>query len=350
MFNEIFDYAQAHDCSDIHLVCGDFPIVRELGQIKRLPHGEINKDTLHTWIRYILNEEQLADYIKGHDVDTSYTDPQGNRYRANIYRQRGLPVVALRLLRNKIPTIDQMGLPEILKDLAKEPRGLVLVTGPTGSGKSTTLAAMIDEINKDQSMHILTLEDPIEYLHSRKKSLINQREIHSDSMGFAQALRSALREDPDVILVGEMRDFETMQLAVTAAETGHLVLSTLHTTGAPSTIDRIIDSFPPHQQAQVRSQLSNVLKGIVSQVLIPRKDCYGRIAAHEILVMTDGISNLIRENKTHQIASSMQLGQRYGMVLLEADLARLVKQGIIDRRVAQDLANIPTLFNRLLGG
>ena len=255
----------------------------------------------------------------------------------------------MRLLRNKIPTIEQLGLPEVLRDMSKLPRGLILVTGPTGSGKSTTLAAMINEINMNQQKHIITLEDPIEYIHSPKMALINQRQIFSDSKGFAQALRSALREDPDVILVGEMRDFETMQLAITAAETGHLVLSTLHTTGAPSTIDRIIDTFPPHQQSQVRSQLAGSLKGVISQVLIPRIDQNNRIAAHEILVMNEAISNLIRENKNHQIGSSMQIGSRQGSQLLENNLAQLVNQRIISKESARELCNSETLLNRLMG-
>ena len=348
MFNSILKYARDHDCSDVHLVAGDQPIVREVGDIVRLDFEVISVAMLNSWIENLLNHEQLLAYQDGHDVDLSYTDEESFRYRLNVFTQRGKPALTMRLLNNKIPTIDEMRLPEILKDLANEPRGLVLVTGPTGSGKSTTLAAMVDEINRLQPKHIITLEDPIEYVHSQKRALINQREIHTDSKGFAQALRSSLREDPDVILVGEMRDFETMQLAITAAETGHLVLSTLHTTGAPSTIDRIIDTFPPHQQSQIRTQLAGVLKGIISQVLIPRIDIKGRIAAHEILIMNDGIANLIRENKIHQINSSMQLGQRTGNQLLEQNLALLANQKVISKDSAQDLANSSSLLSRLL--
>ena len=348
MFNSILKYARDHDCSDVHLVAGDQPIVREVGDIVRLDFEVISVPMLNSWIENLLNHEQLLAYQDGHDVDLSYTDEESFRYRLNVFTQRGKPALTMRLLNNKIPTIDEMRLPEILKDLANEPRGLVLVTGPTGSGKSTTLAAMVDEINRLQPKHIITLEDPIEYVHSQKRALINQREIHTDSKGFAQALRSSLREDPDVILVGEMRDFETMQLVITAAETGHLVLSTLHTTGAPSTIDRIIDTFPPHQQSQIRTQLAGVLKGIISQVLIPRIDIKGRIAAHEILIMNDGIANLIRENKIHQINSSMQLGQRTGNQLLEQNLALLANQKVISKDSAQDLANSSSLLSRLL--
>lgn len=348
MFNSILKYARDHDCSDVHLVAGDQPIVREVGDIVRLDFEVISVPMLNSWIENLLNHEQLLAYQDGHDVDLSYTDEESYRYRLNVFTQRGKPALTMRLLNNKIPTIDEMRLPEILKDLANEPRGLVLVTGPTGSGKSTTLAAMVDEINRLQPKHIITLEDPIEYVHSQKRALINQREIHTDSKGFAQALRSSLREDPDVILVGEMRDFETMQLAITAAETGHLVLSTLHTTGAPSTIDRIIDTFPPHQQSQIRTQLAGVLKGIISQVLIPRIDIKGRIAAHEILIMNDGIANLIRENKIHQINSSMQLGQRTGNQLLEQNLALLANQKVISKDSAQDLANSSSLLSRLI--
>lgn len=348
MFNDILEYAQSHDCSDIHLVCNDKPIVREMGQIKRLNMSVLTRDTINSWLRFILNDEQMNEFYRGNDVDCSFTDENGNRYRINVYRQRGLPGCAMRLLRNRIPTIDQLGLPLVLKELSSLPRGLVLVTGPTGSGKSTTLAAMVNEINSNFQKHIITLEDPIEYIHSPKLSLINQREIFNDSKGFSQALRSALREDPDVILVGEMRDFETMQLAVTAAETGHLVFSTLHTTGAPSTIDRIIDTFPPHQQSQIRSQLASSLKGVVSQVLIPRIDEDSRIAAHEILVMNEGIANLIRENKNHQIGSSMQLGSRLGSQLLEANLAQLVKQRVISKEHGRELSNSESLFNRLV--
>jgi twitching motility protein PilT len=348
MLDEILLYAFENDCSDIHLVSKMPPIVRKLGQLVKLDYPALSSQVVLGWINGMLNHEQQKMYQEGHDVDTAYTDSNKNRYRLNIFRAQGQPVIAMRLLKNKIPTIDQLGLPQILKTLADEPRGLVLVTGPTGSGKSTTLAAMIDYINERKAKHILTLEDPIEYIHPPKKSLINQREIHRDSHSFEKALRSALREDPDVILVGEMRDFETISLALTAAETGHLVFSTLHTTGAASTIDRIIDVFPPHQQAQIRTQLASVLKGVISQALIPRIDEPSRVAVHEIMIMTDAIGNLIRENKIVQINSSIQTGSRLGMQSLEAGLANYIKQGAIDTNTALEFCSNKEFLKRLI--
>jgi twitching motility protein PilT len=348
MLEEILHYAFENDCSDIHLVAKMPPIVRKLGQLVRLDYPELTSQVVFGWINGMLNHEQQKLYQEGHDVDTAYTDSNKNRYRLNIFRAQGQPAIAMRLLKNKIPTIDQLGLPQILKTLADEPRGMILVTGPTGSGKSTTLAAMIDYINERKAKHILTLEDPIEYIHSPKKSLINQREIHKDAHSFEKALRSALREDPDVILVGEMRDFETISLALTAAETGHLVFSTLHTTGAASTIDRIIDVFPPHQQAQIRTQLASVLKGVVSQALLPRIDEPKRVAVHEIMIMTDAIGNLIRENKIVQINSSIQTGSRIGMQSLEACLANYIKQGVISADTALEICSNKEFLKRLI--
>lgn len=348
MLQEICQYALKHECSDIHLVALMPPIVRRLGVLEKLNMPPLTAQEVMLWIQYMLGSEQFKKYETGYDVDTAYTDENNSRYRLNVFRAQGQPAIAMRLLRNVIPTIDQLGLPQILKNLADEPRGLVLVTGPTGSGKSTTLAAMIDYINEHKSKHILTLEDPIEYIHTPKNALINQREIHRDAQGFDSALRSALREDPDVILVGEMRDFETISLALTAAETGHLVLSTLHTTGAASTIDRIIDVFPPHQQPQIRTQLASVLKGVISQALLPRIDEPKRIAVHEILIMTDAIGNLIRENKIVQINSSIQTGSRIGMVSFEASLANGIKQGYISVEKALELSSNKDFLKRLL--
>lgn len=348
MLEEICHYAFEHDCSDIHLVAKMPPLVRRLGNLEQLDYPILTSHDVLGWIQSMLSHEQHKMYQEGHDVDTAYTDSRKNRYRLNIFRAQGQPAIAMRLLRNKIPTIDQLGLPQILKTLADEPRGMVLVTGPTGSGKSTTLAAMIDYVNERKAKHILTLEDPIEYIHTPKKALINQREIHKDARSFETALRSALREDPDVILVGEMRDFETISLALTAAETGHLVFSTLHTTGAASTIDRIIDVFPPHQQSQIRTQLASVLKGVVSQALLPRIDEPKRIAVHEIMIMTDAIGNLIRENKIVQINSSIQIGSRLGMVSLEASLANLIKQGAIDLETALEFSSNKEFLKRLI--
>jgi len=349
MFESILEYAQKQRCSDIHLVAGQPPIVRRIGSLERLKMPVLTNEIMKEWINNLLVPAQKAMYHDGHDIDTAYSDIHGYRYRLNVYRQRGNYAMAMRLLNNHIPTIEELGLPDVLKDLAMEPRGLILVTGPTGSGKSTTLAAMMDHINLNKPCHIITLEDPIEYVHESKVSLINQREIHHDAKGFQEALRSALREDPDVILVGEMRDHETISLALTAAETGHLVLSTLHTIGAPNTIDRIIDVFPPHQQPQIRTQLAGTLKGVISQALLPRMDNTDRIACHEIMLMTDAIGNLIRENKIFQINTAIQTGMRFGMQTFEANLARLVVDQTISHATAQDITSNPELLKRLLG-
>lgn len=349
MLAEILDYANRHDCSDIHLVTDSQPIVRRIGLLEKLQYPPLTDKEILGWIADFLSEEQLTMYYTGKDIDTAYTDWVGNRFRINVYRQQGKPGIAMRLLKNDIPTIDQLDLPVILKDLADLPRGLVLVTGPTGSGKSTTLAAMIDHINRRKQKHILTLEDPIEYVYKQKMSLINQREIHKDVSTFNDGLRSALREDPDVILVGEMRDLETISLALTAAETGHLVFSTLHTIGAPNTIDRIIDSFPTHQQSQVRTQLSTVLKAAISQVLVPKADGSGRIAIHEIMLMNDAVSNLIREGKIFQIATTIQTSSRIGMTTLEASLVQRMNARQITFETALGIASNPELLKRLSG-
>lgn len=349
MITDILLYASNHDCSDIHLVTGSRPIVRRIGNLERLQLPIITESEMSAWMLELMTESQMQLYRKGKDIDTAYTDWAGNRYRLNVYRQRSGSAIAMRLLKNSIPTIDQLGLPTILKELADLPRGLILVTGPTGSGKSTTLAAMIDHINTHRNRHILTLEDPIEYIYSPKHSLINQREVHRDVPDFHTGLRSALREDPDVILVGEMRDFETISLAITAAETGHLVFSTLHTIGAPNTIDRIIDTFPTNQQSQVRTQLATVLKAAISQILVPKSDLSGRIAIHEIMLMNDAVANQIRENKIFQIGSSIQIGQKFGMQTLEGDLVRRVNARQITIETAKEVTSNPELLKRLFG-
>lgn len=349
MITDILMHASKNDCSDIHLVTGSRPIVRRIGNLERLNLPVITDNEISAWMMELMTESQLALFNKGKDIDTAYTDWAGNRYRLNIYRQRTGSAIAMRLLKNSIPTIDQLGLPAVLKDLAELPRGLVLVTGPTGSGKSTTLAAMIEHINTRRNRHILTLEDPIEYIYTPKQSLINQREVHRDVTDFHTGLRSALREDPDVILVGEMRDFETISLAITAAETGHLVFSTLHTIGAPNTIDRIIDTFPTNQQSQIRTQLATVLKAAISQILVPKSDLSGRVAIHEIMLMNDAIANQVRENKIFQIASSIQIGQKFGMQTLEGDLVRRVHARQITIETAREVSSNPELLKRLYG-
>lgn len=290
-------------------------------------------------IRSMLTSAQKEQMDNTLDVDFCYTTPIGMRHRVNVFHEQKKPVATIRLINEDTPTFEQLKLPEVLRTLADEPRGLILVTGPTGSGKSTTLAAMVDYINERRACHILTVEDPVEYVYKQKKALIHQRDVGSDVPNFAGALRSAMREDPDVILVGEMRDYETISAAVTAAETGHLVLSTLHTTGAAMTIDRIIDVFPPHNQQQIRTQLASVLKGVITQTLIPKATGNGRVAAFEIMLGTDAVLNLIRENKGHQLNSTIQTSGRQGMVLLDAYLADLVKRGIITQGAAMEKAN-----------
>jgi twitching motility protein PilT len=286
----------------------------------------------------MLTEKQRKIVGEGGDVDTSFETAGGLRHRVNVFHQQKRLSCVVRLLNDVIPSFEDLGLPEVLRNLADEPRGLILVTGPTGSGKSTTLAAMVDYINSRKPAHILTIEDPIEYVYKQKMALIHQRNVGEDVESFSFALRSAMREDPDVILVGEMRDFETISAAITAAETGHLVLSTLHTTGAAMTIDRIIDVFPPHSQQQIRTQLASVLKGVITQTLLPRLGLPGRVAAFEIMLGSDAILNLIRENKCHQINAIIQTSQKQGMVLLDTYLGYMVRSGIISQEEAMERA------------
>lgn len=315
--------------SDLHLTKGLPPMGRQRGALTALEGvAELDEFMIENIANSMLM--QIGDqYSPLKDVDFCYVSADNNRNRVNVYTQYGAPAIAIRMLNDEIPTIDEMGLPELFKGLAMLPRGLLLVTGPTGSGKSTTLAAMIDYINENKADHILTFEDPIEYKHANKRSMVNQREVGTDVESFARALKSALREDPDVILVGEMRDLETTAAAITAAETGHFVMSTLHTTGAASTIDRIIDQFPAQQQEQMRILLAQVLRGVITQTLIPKADGSGRVAAFEIMICNDAISNMIRENKCHQINSALQTGQRNGMQSLDYHIAQLVKAKMI---------------------
>ena len=315
--------------SDLHFTVGLPPVIRKNGSLEYMEEvGPLEAKQIELLANSMLGQRGFA-YKVDEDYDICYVESDGNRNRVNVYTQYGKPSAAIRLLNDEIPTIDQLGLPELFKSLAMMPRGLLLVTGPTGSGKSTTLAAMIDHININKACHVLTFEDPIEYKHSHKTSMVNQREVGPDVDSFATALKSALREDPDVILVGEMRDLETTSSAITAAETGHFVMSTLHTTGAASTIDRIVDQFPASQQEQMRVLMSQVLRGVITQTLIPKADGTGRVAAFEIMICTDAISNMIRENKCHQIASALQTGQKMGMQSLDMHLARLISDGTI---------------------
>ena len=297
----------------------------------------------------ILNDDQRKRFENDLQLDFAYAIPGSARFRVNCFFQRGAISAAFRLIPHEIKTLDELGLPPVLEEFSRKPRGFVLVTGPTGSGKSTSLAAMIDLINAEREEHILTIEDPIEFLHGHKKCIVNQREIGADATDFASALKSALREDPDVILVGEMRDLETISTALTAAETGHLVFATLHTQSTAQTVDRIIDVFPPHQQQQVRMQLSIALQGIVTQQLLPTADGSSRVCACEVLVPTPAIRNLIREGKTHQIYSAIQTSGSIGMQTMDAHLAQLVRKGKITRALAEQRAAVPEELKRLLG-
>jgi twitching motility protein PilT len=315
--------------SDLHLASGVPPVMRIDGQLYATNFDALSDFEVQRMIYAILTDEQIRIFETDYELDCSYQLRGVSRFRVNVYRDRGAVAGAFRVIPSKIPTVRELGLPLVLEDLSRRPRGLVLVTGPTGSGKSTTLAAMIGQINNERSVHIITIEDPIEYLHTHKRSLINQRELGSDTRNFAQALRHALREDPDVILVGEMRDLETMALAITAAETGHLVFSTVHTNNAAQTVDRIVDVFPPGQQEQIRIQLSNNLEAVLSQQLLPRAGTPGRIAAMEIMIASPAIRNLIREAKAHQITSIIQTSAHLGMQTMDQCLRDLYQRGLI---------------------
>ncbi len=331
---ELLRSAKEKGASDIHITVGLPPVFRINGSLEPQGVAKLSPAETKELIQPIIKEEHLEYFERKGEVDFSFAFPEIGRYRVNAFKQRGSVAAALRTVASEIPDPQSLGVPESVVSLANKKRGLVLVTGPTGSGKSTTLASIINEINKIRDCHIITLEDPIEYLHRHNKSIVNQREIGLDSDSYADALRAALRQDPDVILVGEMRDLETISIAITAAETGHLVLSTLHTIGAPATIDRIIDAFPYHQQQQIRIQLSSVLLAVVTQQLLPRSDIEGRAAAFEVMHINPAIRNLIRENKTHQILSVMQTSQRIGMQTMDDALMRLVMERKISRSTA----------------
>jgi len=329
--NEMLKVVMFEGASDLHITVGLKPMIRVNGELIETDFPLLEPDDTKELVMQIVKERHKKVLEEKGEVDLSYTYPGLSRFRINAYRQRGSYAMALRAIPMEIPDIEDLYLPEILRTLANKRRGIILVTGPTGSGKSTTLAAMINHINKTRKEHIVTLEDPIEYLHRHNRSIINQREVGSDTENFANSLRASLRQDPDVILVGEMRDLETIATALTAAETGHLVLATLHTIGAAKTIDRVIDVFPPHQQQQVRVQLSGVIEGIVSQQLLQTADGKARRAALEIMVATPAIRNLIREGKSHQIQTSIQTGAKLGMETMDRSLINLYNQGLITK-------------------
>ncbi len=335
--------------SDIHLTVGLPPMVRCDGRLVPTDYVELDQRDTQRLIYDILTNDQIQWFEKTRELDFSYGVKNAGRFRVNVYKQRGSVGVAMRAIPTKIPSMEQLGLPPVLRELTRKHSGLILVTGPTGSGKSTTIATMIDNINAERSGHIMTIEDPIEYLHNHKKCMVNQRELNTDTDSFENALRAILREDPDVILVGEMRDLETIAAALTLAETGHLVFGTLHTRNAPQTIDRVVDVFPAHQQDQIKVQLSNTIEAVVAQQLIPRVGG-GRFAAIEIMVANPAIRNLIREGKTFQIYSSIETGGQQGMQAMDRVLADAHRNGIISFEEAMSRAIDRDNFTRLLNG
>ncbi|MFO8112434.1 MAG: type IV pilus twitching motility protein PilT [Desulfosalsimonadaceae bacterium] len=334
--------------SDLHLAAGQQPALRIRGEIERVKYKTLSNDDLRGMIYEITPEEKIKVFEETGDVDFGYEIPGLARYRANLFMQRNGVAAVFRQIPSNIMTVEQLGLPPVVSRLASLPRGLVIVTGPTGSGKSTTLAAIIDEANRIRKDHIITIEDPIEFVHESKGCIINQREIGTHTKSFAASLRGALREDPDVILVGEMRDLETISLAIEAASTGHLVFATLHTSSAMKTVDRIIEVFPANQQPQIRSTLSDGIRGILAQVLFKRVDRKGRCPALEILIATPAVRNLIREGKSHQLTSSMQTGKKYGMQILDDAIMELYNKGQISADHAYAKSNEKSRFRPLL--
>jgi twitching motility protein PilT len=334
---ELLAFSVQHEASDLHLSTGSPPLIRVDGDVRKLNIPAFDAKDVNALVYDIMNDRQRKEYEEKLEVDFSFEVPNLARFRVNAFNQNRGPAAVFRTIPSKILSLDDLGCPDIFREISDTPRGLVLVTGPTGSGKSTTLAAMVDYINDSKNDHILTIEDPIEFVHENKQCLINQREVHRDTLSFDAALRSALREDPDVILVGEMRDLETIRLAMTAAETGHLVFGTLHTTSAPKTIDRIIDVFPAAEKSMVRSMLSESLRAVISQTLI-KKVGGGRVASHEIMIGTPAIRNLIREDKIAQMYSAIQTGMSNGMQTMDQCLQNLVNRGVITKAAAMEKA------------
>src|SRR2546423_1769526 len=337
------------DASDLHLTAGSPPMVREKGRLRPLDYPQLSPQDTREIVYSILNNEQRKRLETDWQIDLSYSVPNRAGFRVNAFFQRASVGAVMRTIPSEIPKLEALGLPSVLDDFTRKPRGFVLVTGPPGWGKSTTLAAMLDMINKERKEHILTIEDPIEFLHRHQSCIVNQRELGTDASSFAEGLKAALRQDPDVILVGEMRDLETMATALTAAETGHLVFATLHTQDTAQTVDRIVDAFPPTQQHQVRVQLSIALQGIVTQQLIQTADGSERVCACEVLVPTPGVRNLIREGKSHQIYSALQTGAAHGMQTMDAALVDLVRRGKISQQTAERRSSTPDELKRLMG-
>ncbi|PAU52587.1 twitching motility protein PilT [Pseudomonas sp. PIC25] len=340
---ELLAFSAKQGASDLHLSAGLPPMIRVDGDVRRINLPAMDHKQVHALIYDIMNDKQRKDYEEFLETDFSFEVPGVARFRVNAFNQNRGAGAVFRTIPSKVLSMEDLGMGEVFKKITDVPRGLVLVTGPTGSGKSTTLAAMLDYLNNTKYHHILTIEDPIEFVHESKKCLVNQREVHRDTLGFSEALRSALREDPDIILVGEMRDLETIRLALTAAETGHLVFGTLHTTSAAKTIDRVVDVFPAEEKSMVRSMLSESLQAVISQTLL-KKIGGGRVAAHEIMIGTPAIRNLIREDKVAQMYSSIQTGGSLGMQTLDMCLKNLVAKGLVSREAAREKAKTPENF------
>jgi twitching motility protein PilT len=345
---QLLAFGVEQGASDCHLSAGEPPMIRIHGDLKKLDHAPLTKEEAHALVYDIMNDAQRKAFEETHECDFSFEMGSMARFRVNVFLQRKGEGAVFRTIPTKILTLEQLEMPSILKQLCEKEKGLILVTGPTGSGKSTTLAAMVDYLNETFEGHILTVEDPIEFVHPSKKCLVNQRELGPHTNSFANALRAALREDPDAILVGEMRDLETIQLALTAAETGHIVFGTLHTSSAPKTVDRIIDVFPPNQQAQIRAQFAESIEAVLTQTLLKKKGG-GRVAALEIMTGTTAIRNLIREGKIHQVPGTMQVSQKDGMQTMDMALQSLVSRGIVSKEEAQSKSMNPNLFGGGLG-
>ena len=348
--HDLFHEMASHEASDLHIASGAPPMIRVHGAVTPLPYEPLDANATKQLCYSVLSEQQKKKFEEENELDFSFGVKDLSRFRGNLFLQKGAVGAVFRAIPQQAPPFEALGLPPAARDLIKRPRGLILVTGPTGSGKSTTMAAMIDEINETRPEHIVTIEDPIEFIHEHKRCIVNQREVFADTQSFTQALKHILRQDPDVVLIGELRDLETIEAALTIAETGHLVFATLHTNSAVQTVNRVIDVFPAHQQAQVRAQLSLVLEAVISQTLLRRDDGKGRVMGCELMIPNPAIRNLIREEKVHQLYSQMQVGQqKFGMVTLSQSLLDLVSRNLISPETALEAATEPEELKQMLG-